>query len=166
MDDPSAIQSMTSTSSTRPLGNRNLRKGRDSAPGLIYLITTVTHLRTPLFNDFWLGREPVIAMRRESSRADTLAFVVMPDHLHWLMRLRGEATLQQVVRNVKAFSARGVNIQRKQSAKVWQAGFHDHALRRDEALERVARYLVANPLRAGLVKRLSDYPLWDAVWLR
>jgi hypothetical protein len=29
----------------------------------------------------------------------------------------------------------------------------------------VARYIVANPLRAGLVEHLGDYPLWDAVWL-
>jgi hypothetical protein len=29
----------------------------------------------------------------------------------------------------------------------------------------MARYVVANPLRAGLVKRLGDYPLWDAIWL-
>ncbi|MCZ6895303.1 MAG: transposase, partial [Gammaproteobacteria bacterium] len=26
-------------------------------------------------------------------------------------------------------------------------------------------YLLTNPLRAGLVKRLGDYPLWDAVWV-
>jgi putative transposase len=29
----------------------------------------------------------------------------------------------------------------------------------------IARYIVANPLRAGLVERLGDYPHWDAVWL-
>ncbi len=29
----------------------------------------------------------------------------------------------------------------------------------------VARYIIANPLRAGLVGRVGDYPLWDAVWL-
>ena len=28
-----------------------------------------------------------------------------------------------------------------------------------------ARYIVANPLRAGLVKQIGDYPLWDAIWL-
>jgi hypothetical protein len=29
----------------------------------------------------------------------------------------------------------------------------------------LARYIVANPLRAGLVEHLGDYPHWDAVWL-
>ncbi|MGH8412134.1 MAG: REP-associated tyrosine transposase, partial [Pseudomonas sp.] len=38
-------------------------------------------------------------------------------------------------------------------------------IRRDEDLPAVARYIVANPLRAGLVEKIGDYPLWDAVWL-
>jgi hypothetical protein len=38
-------------------------------------------------------------------------------------------------------------------------------LRREEDVLSVARYIVVNPLRAGLVARVGDYPLWDAVWL-
>ncbi|NJC47919.1 UNVERIFIED_ORG: hypothetical protein GGR78_001170 [Xanthomonas campestris] len=29
----------------------------------------------------------------------------------------------------------------------------------------MARYLIANPLRAELVERVGDYPFWDAIWL-
>ena len=50
-------------------------------------------------------------------------------------------------------------------ARLWQTGFHDHALRREEDLAATARYLIANPLRAGLVQRVGDYPFWDAVWV-
>jgi len=38
-------------------------------------------------------------------------------------------------------------------------------LRLDEKIIEVARYIVANPLRAGLVNCLGDYSHWDAVWL-
>jgi putative transposase len=48
---------------------------------------------------------------------------------------------------------------------VWQRGFHDHALRKEEDIVSVARYIVANPVRDGLVRRIGDYPHWDAVWL-
>ena len=48
---------------------------------------------------------------------------------------------------------------------VWQQGFHDRALRREDDLVKVARYVVANPLRAGLVRKYGDYPLWDAIWV-
>lgn len=49
--------------------------------------------------------------------------------------------------------------------QLWQANYHDHAMRNEEDLPSLARYIVANPLRAGLVARIGDYPLWDAVWL-
>jgi hypothetical protein len=32
-------------------------------------------------------------------------------------------------------------------------------------LRHLARYIIANPIRAGLVERAGDYPLWDACWL-
>jgi len=35
----------------------------------------------------------------------------------------------------------------------------------DEGLRAVARYVIANPVRAGLAERVGDYPFWDAVWL-
>jgi len=53
----------------------------------------------------------------------------------------------------------------EQSHPIWQDGYHDHALRAEESLEDVARYIVMNPVRAGLVKSVREYPLWDAKWL-
>jgi REP element-mobilizing transposase RayT len=47
----------------------------------------------------------------------------------------------------------------------WQRGFYDYAIRQDEDLKKLARYIVANPLRAGLVESIGDYPHWDAKWL-
>jgi plasmid stabilization system protein ParE len=39
------------------------------------------------------------------------------------------------------------------------------AQRAEEDLIKIARYIVANPLRARLVEHIGDYPLWDAAWL-
>jgi REP element-mobilizing transposase RayT len=66
-----------------------LRRGRYSEPGRIYLITAVTRDRTPVFRDFAAARALVATLRhaRALGHADTLAYVVMPDHLHWLMTL-------------------------------------------------------------------------------
>lgn len=88
----------------------------------------------------------------------TLAFVLMPDHLHWLVQLGDRADIRKVVGRVKSLIARRLD------QPVWQPGFYDHALRKDEDVATVARYIVANPLRAGLVSRLGDYPHWDAIW--
>lgn len=147
---------------------RDLRRGRSSEPGRTYLLTTVTHRREPVFSDFRCGRAVVAALRVQHDRAvvRSLAFVVMPDHLHWLVELRQPLPLALLMREVKGYSAYAVNRQRSgPGRRLWQRGFHDHALRREEDLRVMARYVVANPLRAGLVERIGDYPLWDAVWL-
>ena len=144
-----------------------LRKGRFSEPQRIYHITTVTHDRAPLFRNATAARIVVNNLRilHAANLAATLAFVVMPDHLHWLMELQAGNTLPTVMRRLKGRSAFMMTRSHLALASVWQPGYHDHALRRDEDVVSTARYIIANPLRAGLVATLADYPWWDAVWL-
>ncbi|MFJ3482492.1 REP-associated tyrosine transposase [Pseudomonas sp. NPDC090202] len=143
-----------------------LRYGRHSQTQQIYLITAVTRSRTPLFQDWQTGRLLVHQFRRAQldGWADSLAWVVMPDHFHWLLSL-GACDLSNLILATKSRAAREINAHLGRSGAVWQRGFHDRAIRCDEDLPSVARYIVANPIRAGLVKRVQDYPLWDAVWL-
>lgn len=89
----------------------------------------------------------------------------MPDHLHWLVQLKSGKSISRIVNDAKAHSARRLNQLLAQRGRIWQKGFHDHAMRTDEDVIATARYIVANPLRAGLVKRMGDYPFWDAVWV-
>jgi putative transposase len=144
-----------------------LRVGRFSEPQRIYLITTVTVARRALFDELQAGRSVVHALRfaAESGWAETLCYVVMPDHLHWMLQLGPRRRLSAVVGSIKSFSARTVNRLTAKQGAVWQPGFHDRALRKEEDLRSVARYVVANPVRAGLVRSVRDYPLWDAVWM-
>ena len=148
------------------LHGHHLRSGRFSQSGQIYLLTAVTQGRNPLFADWRVGRLLVAQFRQAQleQRADSLAWVVMPDHFHWLVELQ-DSTLAQLVLATKSRSARAINAYFGRSGQLWQKGFHDRAMRREEDLVAAARYIVANPLRAGLVRRLGDYPLWDAVWL-
>ncbi|BAP41143.1 transposase [Pseudomonas sp. 21LCFQ010] len=144
----------------------SLRRGRVSISGQVYLVTTVTLGRSRLFNDWRLGRLVVAELRhaQDLGLVRSLAWVVMPDHLHWMFELRS-GTLTQVMRRVKSRSAIALNRAIGGQGCLWQEGFHDKALRREEELLDTARYIIANPLRAGLVRTVSDYPLWDAVWL-
>lgn len=147
-------------------GCRALRRNRWSQPGGgAYLITTATAHRRPIFTSLAAGRCVVHALRKAQhlEHASTLAFVVMPDHFHWLLEL-GHIPLSRAVGGVMSSVARQLrNASGMES--VWQKGFHDHAIRGDEDLAAAARYIVMNPVRAGLVRRVGDYPLWDAVWL-
>jgi len=111
------------------------------------------------------GRCVVQALREIEAHASTLCYVVMPDHVHWLLELGGDIGLSRVVQKFKSLSARKLRQRCVEVGSVWQRGFHDRAVRRHEDIRDVARYVVANPLRAGLVRSLKDYPLWDAAWL-
>jgi putative transposase len=145
-----------------------LRTGRVSEANRAYIVTSVTHERRPLFAELAIGRIVVNAMRYQQSeaRATTLAFVVMPDHFHWLMQLGEGTTLSRVVHSVKGFSANAIAAALEWNGRrIWQPGYHDHGVRREEDLAALARYIVANPLRAGLVDAVGDYPLWDTLWL-
>jgi hypothetical protein len=82
-----------------------------------------------------------------------------------MVELRAEQSLSELARGLKGRIARDVNRHLGRSGALWQPGFHDHAIRCDEDLIAVARYVVGNPLRAGLVDVVGDYPFWDAVWL-
>ena len=148
------------------LHGSDLRNGRWSETGRIYLITTVTESRRPVFRDFWCARQLVHELRATDNLgwSMTWAFVVMPDHLHWLVEL-GDTELSRLVLRIKSCSAIAINRSLGQSGRLWQKGFHDHALRKEEELQVVARYLVANPVRAGLVESVRDYPHWDARWV-
>jgi REP element-mobilizing transposase RayT len=128
----------------------------------------VTHRRERFFDAPACARALVHALRRttEQGLAHTHAFVVMPDHLHWLMSLGEETGLSAAMGQVKGESARRINeLLDRAGQPVWQRGFHDQALRSEEDMREIARYVVANPLRAGLVTRLGDYAWWDAEWL-
>ncbi|MBS1209044.1 MAG: hypothetical protein H6R19_1442 [Proteobacteria bacterium] len=150
----------------------SLRRGRVSIANQVYLLTFVTNQRKRLFLDWPSARVVVNCLRTSSARgeAETLAYCLMPDHLHWLIALQADTNLSKLAGSVKSNSARKLNQTRSDKGlprleRVWQAGFHDHALRKEEDLQALARYTVANPLRAGLVSYLGDYALWDAKWL-
>jgi len=146
--------------------SRNLRKGRHSETGFAYLLTAVTDKRRLLFTQYPLGRLLVAELRsaEASGLVQSLAWVVMPEHFHWLITLQS-GTLSALMQRVKGRSAIAINRSMGEQGGIWQKGFYDHALRSDEDLQDIARYIVANPLRACLVEKIGDYPLWDAIWV-
>jgi REP element-mobilizing transposase RayT len=85
----------------------------------------------------------------------------MPDHVHVV------ATATSAESDFKKFVSRwkqasGYAHKRATRAVLWQGGFYDHVLRQDEDRRKVIRYLLDNPIRAGLVSALRDYPYWGS----
>ena len=148
-------------------GYAALRRGRASLTGQIYLVTFVTWRRRPWFANReragTAARHLLEAFTRGRSRL--LAWVLMPDHWHGLIELGDGEVLADVVQRLKGSSSRAVRLEHRWPHRIWSDGFHDRALRSDENLLSAARYIVLNPFRAGLVRRIGDYPFWGAVWV-
>jgi putative transposase len=148
-------------------GTSGAEAGRASLPGQIYHVTTTTRDREPIFDLPEAAFAAAACLHAPGGLGDAslLCWVLMPDHAHWLLRLGERDGLAGVVCRIKSASVRSTNAALGRSGAVWGRAFHDHALRCDEDLRALARYIVANPVRAGLVRRVGDYPFWNAVWL-
>jgi putative transposase len=148
-------------------GHAALRKGRVSVSNGIYLVTATTINRTRAFENFHAACAAAHCFEdgRVLKNAAMLAWVLMPDHAHWLIETSKHDVLGNIFNRIKSASARQANRVLQRKGALWSAAYHDHALRAEDDLPDTARYVVANPLRAGLVKSLGDYPFWNAIWL-
>jgi putative transposase len=82
-------------------------------------------------------------------------YVIMPDHVHVFVAGGQDFNLSQWVRQLKAALALG--------PRLWQRGFFDHLLRSEESYAEKWEYVHQNPVRAGLVTRVEDWPFHGEV---
>lgn len=144
----------------------DLRKGRYSESGREYFVTMVVDQRRPFFSDFATARLLVTDLAHGEAKGACLwlGWVIMPDHFHGLLRLQ-EESLSDCIKRLKAASANRINQHLGRRGRFWQPGFYDRALRAEDDRRAIARYMIANPLRAGLVEHIGMYPHWDCIWL-
>src|SRR5262245_54084253 len=87
---------------------------------------------------------------------EVLAYCLMPDHLHLLLEgTRDDADLREAVRAWKQRT--GYDWKQRTGSRLWQPGFHDRVLREGDDARAVVRYVLYNPVRAGLVPTALEY---------
>jgi putative transposase len=83
----------------------------------------------------------------------------MPDHLHLLLEGQTDAAdLKSAMRVLRQRLTVVFHDATKSTTPLWQDGYYERVLRGDESTEQTIRYLLANPVRAGLVANALDYP--------
>ena len=87
-----------------------------------------------------------------------VAFVVMPDHLHLILRDDQRYPLDRILAGIKGTTARKVNRLRSTQGAFWQDESWDRILRDAAELDEKLQYIWNNPLKAGLCDRPEDYP--------
>ena len=100
----------------------------------------------------------------EERNFDVLAWVFMPDHVHWLLQGNQEdADLKAAMTVVRQRTA--IAFKRAFGTALWQRDCHERVLRRGEDAVAVSNYILNNPVRAGLVDEAADYPFGWSITL-
>ena len=131
-----------------------------------YFLTFSTLERRKTFTDPATVACVLAQFRRtaETSEFAILAYCVMPDHVHLLVEgMTSNADLVKFMKHLKQSSAQVYSQRAKQ--RLWQEGYYDRVLRPADDAKTIARYIVANPVRAGLVRSPAEYPhIGSDVW--
>jgi REP element-mobilizing transposase RayT len=125
----------------------------------IFFITFSTSKRWMLPNR---ARDIVMetCLRGDGHRFELHALVVMPDHVHLALTPRrderGPFRIPEIMQEIKSVSAHRISKETGHVGRVWQEESFDRALRREEDLSAKIKYMLDNPVRAGLVSTPAE----------
>jgi len=85
-------------------------------------------------------------------------FVIMPDHVHLLITVRGGTTIEKAMQWVKGRFSFRLARELGNSGEVWQRGFSEVRIIGKESFEKHTEYIAQNPLNAGLIQPGDDWP--------
>ena len=89
-------------------------------------------------------------------------FVIMPDHVHVLMTLPGETSLEKAMQLIKG----GFSFRAKKElgfqGEIWQRGYSDVQILGDGSFRQHREYIENNPVKAGLASTPAEYPFGAA----
>ncbi len=116
----------------------------------------------------WMA-EPAIAdivheaiLHRNPDEYDLVCFTIMPNHVHQvIINSRQDLPIYQTIGRLKSFTATKANKLLGRNGRFWQDESFDHVVREGK-LEETIRYVLENPVAAGLVAQWRD---WAWSWL-
>ena len=99
----------------------------------------------------------VIGEVRRDTALELLAWVVMPDHIHLVLRLPKTTSTSRVMKLIKGRFAWRFNQRTKTVGSVWQSKYHERVLTSERAVENAVTYVDWNPVRAGFVSSPEEF---------
>jgi len=86
-----------------------------------------------------------------------LAYCIMPDHYHLLVKLQSEYSFSKYMNNIENSYSRYFNTLNKRKGPLWQSQFRAVAIEDDETLLHVHRYIHLNPTTSGFVEKPEEW---------
>ena len=132
-------------------------------PGRFFL-TVCTEARAKHFSCASIVQavEQELRAQAPAYHLDIDAYCFMPDHLHVLISSSSGTDVPGFMKELKQRTA--FRLHKEEGIRLWQKGYYDHVLRREEETKAVAEYILHNPVRAGLCKQWEEYPYSWSRW--
>jgi valyl-tRNA synthetase len=90
----------------------------------------------------------------DGQRYDLIAWAVMPNHVHAILKPYQGIELPDILRSWKSYTANKANELLRRTDAFWQSEYYDHLIRDQEDFDHQVNYVLSNPNKAGL----SDWP--------
>lgn len=98
----------------------------------------------------------------DNKRYDLTAWVIMPNHVHILIKVYKGESISKIMQSLKAHSARNINRTLGTTGEIWMREYYDRYIRSGEHLDYCMNYIHDNPIKAGLCKRVEDWEFSSA----
>jgi putative transposase len=89
-------------------------------------------------------------------------FVIMPNHVHILMTVPGNMSLEKAMQLIKGGFSFRANKELGFRGEIWQRGYSDVRILDDQSFQQHREYIENNPVKAGLANKPDEYPFGTA----
>lgn len=127
-----------------------------------YFFTLVTHQRNPILTtpDNIVRLKGAIKKVKHNHPFSLDAIVILPDHLHCILRLPNEdQDFSTRIRLIKRYFSMQIDtsINHRKEKMVWQRRFWEHYIRNEEDWRTHMDYIHYNPVKHGFVRTVKDW---------
>ncbi len=91
-----------------------------------------------------------------------LAYCLMPDHVHLLVKPREDSSLAKTMQGITLCYTQYSNKKYNKSGRLWESRYYSCIVDKENYLWTVARYIEQNPIRSGIVDKEEEYPYSSA----
>jgi putative transposase len=145
------------------------REGRNYLEERRYFGKWVSYLDKAEFGPHWLSQPEIASIikealhHRDGKVFDLHAFCIMSNHVHVVFEPISKADCQsalglpRIMQSLKRHTARQANILLSREGAFWQDESYDHVIRDNDEYLRIIRYILENPVKAGLASNWEDW---------
>ena len=139
----------------------------------IHFVTFSVYRHIDVFTNKFIAEEFIqnLNFYFKKNKYKAYAYVVMPTHVHLLVKLSGSGSISDLIRDIKKFfSYKAKNLLSKMTEfdlkifnnkgkyQFWERGFDEVTIHSKRIFKIKLKYIMNNPVKAGLVERHENYP--------